>query len=113
LQYVKAKMNLEFIVRFLLAALAVYRVAMFTREDGPFGVFGHIRAALGKRTAGAKVGGLSWTLAEISNCPHCAGIWLAMLTAPAVICPNNVTDIILILLALAGLQSYLTGRGDE
>jgi hypothetical protein len=103
-----------FIIRFLLAAFALYRVAMFTREDGPFGIFVSIREALGRRAANDTGHlGLSWTLAEISNCPHCIGVWLALLFAPAVIWPNSITDGALIILALAGVQSFLTGREIE
>lgn len=110
---------MTFVIRFILAALAIYRVAMFTREDGPGGVFSIIRVWLGKRAAkvtlktGFELHGFWWSLAEISNCPHCVGVWLALLVAPAVVWPSTVTDIILIILALAGAQSYLTGRGEE
>jgi Protein of unknown function (DUF1360). len=107
-----------FVIRFLLAAFAVYRLAyMITLEDGPFGVFESVRLWFGKTAANHEPqhGGrsLDWTMAELFNCPHCIGVWLAILCAPAVIWPSIVTDIILIILALAGLQSYLTGRGDE
>jgi hypothetical protein len=106
--------NLSFVIRFILAALATYRLAWFTKEDGPFGIFAHVRAWLGKWASKApgKLG-LSWTLAEIVNCPHCVGVWLALLFAPAMLWPNRITDIIIITLAIAGLQSYLTGRGEE
>jgi hypothetical protein len=104
-----------FVIRFILAALAVYRVAMFTREDGPFNVFANVRAYLGRQVReieGGAVHNVNWTLAEISNCPHCIGVWLALLFAPAVIWPSFVTDVILLFLAIAGLQSYLTGREE-
>lgn len=109
------KLDAAFAIRFLLAVLAVYRVAMFTREDGPFGVFGHIRAFLGKfaytdTTTGTQKLGLFWTLAEISNCAHCFGIWLSIIVAPLVIWPHAWSDILLAILAIAGLQSFLTGR---
>jgi hypothetical protein len=110
---------MTFAIRFILAALAVYRVAMFTREDGPGAIFLSLRSWLGKRAAkvtfktGFEFHGFWWTLAEVSNCAHCAGVWLAILFAPAVLWPNKITDIIIIILALAGLQSFLTGRGEE
>jgi hypothetical protein len=107
-------MTLAFALRFLLAALALYRVArMFTLEDGPFGLFDRFRLWLGKRAGNSESHGLAWTLAELFNCPHCIGVWLALLFAPAAIWPSRVGDGILIILALAGLQSYLTGRGEE
>jgi len=113
------KIDLEFIVRFLLAALAVYRVAWFTKEDGPFGIFESIRTYLGKMAAreiyssGVQRHGLAWTLAELSNCPHCAGVWLAFLFAPVIIWPGLITDVIIIILALAGIQSLLTRATSE
>ena len=114
-------MNIDtaLIVRFLLAALAVYRVAWFAKEDGPFGVFVGMRSRLGKLAArekyqsGFELHGIAWTLAEISNCPHCFGVWLAMLAAPAVFYPCIYSDIILVILALAGLQSFLTRATSE
>lgn len=108
------KLDAVFVIRFLLAALAVYRLAwMLTREDGPFGLFAKVRAILGRKASKAKHGGWAWTLAEVANCPHCLGIWLAILFAPAVIWPSVVTDVILLILALAGLHSYLTGRTED
>jgi hypothetical protein len=111
--------DLEFIVRFLLAALAVYRVAWFTKDYGPFGVFESIRTYMGKMAAretyssGVQRHGVAWTLAELSNCPHCMGVWLALLFAPFVICPSRMTDIIIIIFALAGIQTYLTRATSE
>ena len=106
-------MTVTFAIRFLLAALALYRVAMMlTLDDGPFGVFDRMRLWLGKRAADRDSHGLRWTMAEISNCPHCVGVWLALLFAPMVIWPNKITDIIIIILALSGMQSLMTGRGE-
>ena len=112
-------LDLALIVRFMLAALAVYRVAWFTKDIGPFGIFESIRTYLGKMAAretyssGVQRHGPAWTLAELSNCPHCMGVWLALLFAPFVICPNGITDIIIIIFALAGIQSFLTRATSE
>ena len=102
-----------FIVRFLLAAMAIYRVAWFAKEDGPFGVFDRLRLWLGKRAGDRNPYGLAWTLAEIANCPHCAGIWLAMFFVPAVFYPCIYSDVVLVFLALAGVQSFLTRATSE
>jgi hypothetical protein len=103
--------DLAFIVRFFLIALAVYRLAwMFTRENGPFALFDKFRMWLGKHATEGK--GLGWTLAELFNCPHCLGLWLAFLASPAVLWPSRGMDIILMILAIAGLQSLLTDRSD-
>jgi len=100
-----------FIVRFFMAALAIYRLAwMFTREDGPFAIFDRFRIWLGKHATSNK--GLGWTLAELFNCPHCFGVWLAILFLPAILFPSQPVDAILIILAIAGLQSFMTGRSD-
>jgi len=104
--------DFAFIVRFFMAALAVYRLAwMFTREDGPFALFDKFRMWLGKHATEGK--GLGWTLAELFNCPHCLGLWLAFLLSPAVLWPSKGIDIVLVILAVAGLQSFMTGRNDE
>lgn len=109
-------LDISFLLRFILATLAVYRVAMFTREDGPFYLFSSFRELLGKRAAKDKFKGrrwgITWMLAELTNCPHCAGVWLSFLVLPSVIWPSAVTDGILICIAIAGLQSFLTGRGE-
>ena len=107
-------MTLSFLIRFLLASLALYRVAIFTREDGPFGLFIRLREWLGKCAAkDDHPFTFRWTLAGAANCAHCVGLWLAPLFAVPVIWPTKATDIILIVLALAGVQSFLTGRSDE
>lgn len=108
----------SFVIRFLLAALSVYRLAWMTKEDGPFGIFLNMRNWLGKMAArerhasGFETFGPAWTIAEISNCPHCIGVWLAILFAPFVIFPNFYTDMVMIILAISGLQSLFTGRSD-
>jgi len=106
--------DLAFIVRFFMAALAIYRLAwMFTKENGLFGIFAHIRAKLGARAAVEPREGIVWTIAELFNCPHCFGVWLAILFLPAILFPSQPVDAILIILAVAGLQSFMTGRSDE
>jgi hypothetical protein len=55
-------------VKFLLAALATWRVAfLLVREDGPGGVLANIRRRLG--------GGL---LRELFGCVKCIGMWVAI-----------------------------------
>lgn len=104
--------DFAFIVRFFLVALAVYRLAwMLAREDGPFNIFERVRCWLGKRAGAGK--GLGWTIAELFNCVHCLGFWLAFLCAPTIIRPSAVTDIILLVLAIAGLQSYLARQNED
>lgn len=105
--------DFAFAIRFILAALAVYRLAMFTREEGAFAIFLRVQQWLGKRAAKRKYGGLAWTLASLATCPHCVGVWLALLIAPFVIWPTLTSDLALVFLGISGLQSYLTGKVDE
>lgn len=111
--------DLTFIIRFLLAVLAVYRVAWFTKEDGPGGIFTGLRSFFGKLAArevhssGVQKFGIFWTLAEISNCPHCIGVWLAIFVTPAVLFPNIFTDVLILALGIAGLQSFLVRVTSE
>jgi hypothetical protein len=104
--------DLTTIVRILLAVAAVYRVAMFAREEGAFGVFANTRALLGRWASRSQHGGIAWTLAELSNCPHCAGVWLALLVFPAILWPSIYSDAVILILAIAGLQSYLTHKQE-
>ena len=107
-------MDAAFVVRCLLIALAVYRLAwMFTREDGPFNVFEWVRCWLGKQAAKKQEHGLAWTLAEVSNCTHCAGLWLALIGSLFVIFPSYYSDVLILILAIAGLQSFMTGRNND
>ena len=100
------------ILRLALLALAVYRVSMFAREDGPAMLFSRLREWLGKRAAQAPVGGASWTLAELANCPHCAGVWLSLFAALFVEWPLT-TNYLLYALAIAGAQSFLISRSEN
>jgi hypothetical protein len=84
---------------------------MFTREDGPFGMFDSFRLWLGKHTTKSK--GLGWTLAELFNCPRCLSLWLAFLLSPSVLWPSKGMDIILVILGVAGLQLFMIGRNEE
>jgi hypothetical protein len=85
---------------------------MFTREDGPFGIFDGLRMQLGKRVVEGEHG-LAWSLAEIFNCPRCLGMWLAILFSPVVLWPTRGMDIALVILGIAGLQLFMIGRSNE
>jgi hypothetical protein len=105
--------DVAFGIRFILAALAAYRLALLvTKESGPFMMFERLRTWLGQKASGKRLGGFRWTMAELFSCPHCLGIWLCLLTGTAVVRPVPITDIILTYLAIAGLQSFLTGKVD-
>jgi hypothetical protein len=98
----------------VMAALVTFRIArMLTIEDGPFGVFCRVRAALGKKAAVSPRYGLAWAIAELFNCPHCMGMWVALFVSPLVVFPTVVGNVFLIVLSIAGLQSFLQGRSPE
>lgn len=103
------------VIRWVLAALAVYRLSeLVALDDGPFQIFARLR-----RWAGVHPDDLiRENLAELIHCPYCLGVWFgAMLVVPAV-WPTWPGDLILAVLGLAGAQSLLTGvtgnkREDE
>lgn len=91
---------------FVLVVLAVFRVAwMFTREEGPFAIFGKLRAYLGK-DAGTQ--GLRWTLAELFHCPLCLGVWVSVFAVLLLFLPGVIARVIILWLAVAGLQSFMS-----
>ena len=96
------------LVWFALLTLAVFRASwMLTREEGPFGVFGTLRQVIGKRAAD-QVTGSWWTLAELFNCPLCLGVWISALGIILILLPGIVAKLIILWLAVAGLQSFLS-----
>lgn len=71
----------------IIAALATYRIArMVTRENGPFGMFFHLRALATSRILGTRDDPLpsarrwGW-IAEGVSCPACASFWIGLAIA--------------------------------
>lgn len=96
---------------FILLGFAVFRLGwLFAREDGPFAVFLRMRMVLNSKAARVQPQhyNLDWTLAELANCPLCLGIWIGLLAIIAVTIPGIVLKIIILWLAVAGFQSFLT-----
>ena len=93
---------------FLALTLTSFRLAwMFTREEGPFGAFDRWRIYLAGKAS--KQYSLSWTLAELFNCPLCLGVWISgLMTLLYFLLPVIIVKFIIIWLAVAGLQSVLT-----
>ena len=81
--------------RFVLAALAVWRLAfLVAREEGPWRVVARVRAAVGR---GPLAGGLS--------CVKCVGLWLA---APfAFFVGGTWPELFVTWLALAGVAALI------
>ena len=107
-------MKLPLLLAILLAVLAIFRLSyMLAREDGPFGIFVRMRAYFGKAVvvdieSRQGIYGPSWTLAELVNCPHCIGFYLSILFAFLIIFPSIVGNAVLLILGVAGTQSFLT-----
>lgn len=106
-------MTTAFLIRCVMAALVTFRLSrMFTWEDGPFGIFLRFRNWLGRQVGETKYG-VTWTFAELFNCPYCLGIWIVAFIFPLVWFPTLVGDIFLTVFAIAGVQAALLDRGAE
>lgn len=93
-------MTLE--LRLLLAAFAVYRLAQLVAiDDGPGDVFRRLRAHY-----------LTGFMAGLVHCVYCLGVWAATIVAPLVLWPNAVSDAALVVLGLAGAQTWMQGSRD-
>lgn len=93
-------MTLE--LRLLLAAFAVYRLAQLVAiDDGPGDVFRRLRARA-----------VTGWFAGLVHCVYCLGVWFAALAAVAVLWPCGVSDAALVVLGLAGAQTWMQGARD-
>jgi hypothetical protein len=83
---------------FLLAVLAVYRLAiLFTLDDGPFDLFARMRDEVGQD---------GWVGRGL-HCPGCVGFWIALAAACAV--PGvSLASLGLWWMAIAGGAFWLT-----
>lgn len=87
--------------RFLLAALAVWRLTHFlAKEDGPWAVVRRLRRALNGRFWG-----------ELFSCFYCLSVWIAIPFAFFV--PGTPTERIVVWLALSGAASLLERATDQ
>lgn len=94
-------------LRFLLAALAVYRLArVVALEEGPFGVFVSLREWAGAHDYGEN-GQPITALGRLVSCPMCAGVWLAFPAMLAMFKPGVFSTAVITWLAIAGLQTFL------
>ena len=100
------------IFRFLLAALATWRLAfMLVREDGPREIFARLRKRLGAGFFG-----------KLLSCVKCVGVWVAFPLAFFV--GGRWVELVVVWLALAGVVALIDewtrppfewqeGKGDE
>jgi hypothetical protein len=101
--------------RLILAALAVFRLAMMLAgEDGPLHIFRDGRRAVGRWAAPMSGNSFSdearLSFAELVNCPYCLGVWLAVPALWLALRPSKLGDLVLGWLGLSGAQALLQGR---
>jgi hypothetical protein len=98
-------------MRLLLAVLTCYRLAQFvTLDDGPMYVCRDLRRQL--NAIAATDGKIQKSIAELFSCPYCMGVWFAIPCALAYLYPSMLTDVILLIVGIAGAQAFLQGRND-
>lgn len=99
-------------LRFILAALAVYRLArMLAFEDGPFDVFVSFRTWVGGYDYGVNGQPVS-SLGKLVSCPLCIGVWLSFPAMIYVLWSPGDSAVIVAWFAIAGLQVYLQKISD-
>ena len=118
------------LTRLIICGLAVFRLAeMLVIDDGPFGIFVELRGWLQRGTLddGLKIYvnnvkaqrwidgrvGLVNIRREIFSgitCVYCVGVWFAFIFAFLFYFQNVWTDLLIIFLAIAGLQSILATK---
>lgn len=90
-------------------ALATYRIArLFAIDEGPFSAFSKLRYVLGAYDLGES-GRPESTWGRMISCPHCMGLYAA---AFVLVLPKQAGWFV-DLLAIAGLQSWLTSISGE
>lgn len=93
--------------RALLAALACYRLStLLVYDDGPFDIFARLRSVAGVYRYGEN-GWPESPLGRLLSCPHCVGVWIAAGMAALVLWPGVLGDAVLLVFAIAGVQSFL------
>jgi len=101
------------ILRIPLAILAVFRVTeLMVYDDGPFGVFLRFRHFLAdlstsSRARNSGIRTVSTELADWVHCPFCVGVWISVVFAVLILIPSIPGDVIILILGLAGGQSFL------
>lgn len=98
-------------LRFILAILAIFRIARFLPlDDGPLYVFERMRL-LAKERAETENDELGFwhNFYDAITCPYCQGLYIAFLCIPVVFPTkkSKKSDILLLAFALAGGQTIL------
>ena len=103
-------------LRMVILSLAAFRLAwLLTKEQGPFAILDKFHTLLDKQVVkevdskGEQHHGWRWSLAEVFDCPLCIGVWLAFgLLLIYMNFPAFWIRFVLLALAIAGLQSFLS-----
>jgi len=89
----------------VLSAIAAHRVAeLFVLDDGPFEIFIELRGWSVHPNPILK------TIGSALTCVHCTGIYVSALFAVFYFVQNVYTVGIILLFAIAGLQSIVSGK---
>lgn len=89
----------EFLVRFVLAVLAVYRLThAFALETGPFALFANVREWVIKHYQGKPD---AWQ-SQFVQCPLCQSFWGGLIAALLVFPIVGLVDVLLIGAAISG-----------
>ena len=95
----------------LRLGLATYRfTSLVSKEAGPFDMFVHFRSWAGVYDIGPDGKPLSFT-GKMVECPYCFGIWMAILLT--LLPKNRFTKWLILMLAVAGIQTFLQDRTVE
>lgn len=103
---------------FLLLALACYRIArLIAIDEGPAGIFVKLRIAAGAFDYN-EAGQIKTSLGRGIACPHCVGMYAAIVLVVVVLLApqGNIRDgimLFILLFAIAGAQSFLQTIGHS
>lgn len=97
-------------LRVLVGVFACYRLTqLITIDDGPFDMLKGLRIAAGVYDRGPK-GKPKRMLGKLYGCPWCMGVWIAVVITYFVVNSFFITDLLILILAIAGGQAYLQGE---
>jgi len=100
----------EHLIIIVLSIFANYRLSRLISIDE---ITKPVRSLIGRKVTADKHN-FWWWLAELINCPHCVGVWIAAVLAWFI--AYSITEFVLLWLAIAGAQSFLqslVGGSDE
>lgn len=103
------------ITQFVIAILAIYRLAHLLPEDeGPFFIFTRIRNFTATKAMNENDPLGFWANIDSGiNCVYCCGLYAAMAVTGLILWQNYYGNIILLVFAVAGGQSLLQKWSDK